>query len=407
MGISIGLVGLGMFGQAFADLFRSHPLVDRVALCDREPERMDRIAERPGWDKKFDPKDRYETLDDLLVIDLDAIAIITQPWLHAPQCRAVMESGKHVYSAVPILTVPDGDEIMDWCYKLVETSMSTGQYYMLGETSYYHPQSMFCRRKAAAGAFGDFVYCEGEYMHDVDAWCNLREVEKNRTSSRSGREWVEYRKKYIDAGIKTGPMHYPTHSVSGPISVMNARAKKVVCYGFTNRTGDSFFDDMAFTNETALFEIDNGSTLRICEFRELAGTFHDGETFRIVGTRGVFNEDMWKENFRTATEKARDLETTKLSVLEMRDPLPEDVALAFAKIGNPEATSFEDFTPEGHGGSHPYLVNEFVAAIAGNRQPTINIWEAAHYMAMGVMAHKSALKDGERLDIPDFGRAPA
>ena len=40
MGISLGLVGLGSFGSAFADLFMSHPLVDRIALCDREPERI-------------------------------------------------------------------------------------------------------------------------------------------------------------------------------------------------------------------------------------------------------------------------------------------------------------------------------------------------------------------------------
>ena len=60
----------------------------------------------------------------------------------------------------------------------------------------------------------------------------------------------------------------------------------------------------------------------------------------------------------------------------------------------------------GHGGSHAYLVHEFVTAIAENRQPAVNAWEAARYMVMGVMAHKSALKDGELLDVPDFGDAP-
>ena len=32
---------------------------------------------------------------------------------------------------------------------------------------------MYCRRQAHAGAFGDFVYAEGEYLHDVDSSCNL------------------------------------------------------------------------------------------------------------------------------------------------------------------------------------------------------------------------------------------
>ena len=62
--------------------------------------------------------------------------------------------------------------------------------------------------------------------------------------------------------------------------------------------------------------------------------------------------------------------------------------------------------PRGHGGSHPYLVHEFVEAISQDRQPPINIWEAARYMAMGITAHQSALQDGERLAVPDWGDAP-
>ena len=46
MGISVGLVGLGAFGKEFADLFMRHPLVDRVGLCDREADRIQKFAER-------------------------------------------------------------------------------------------------------------------------------------------------------------------------------------------------------------------------------------------------------------------------------------------------------------------------------------------------------------------------
>ena len=64
MGISIGLVGLGASGSAFADLFMSHPAVDRVGLCDREPERIKRFAGKESWQPKFDAKDAYETHTD-------------------------------------------------------------------------------------------------------------------------------------------------------------------------------------------------------------------------------------------------------------------------------------------------------------------------------------------------------
>ena len=66
MGISLGLVGLGAFGKGFADLFKKHPAVARVGLCDREAERMEFFASQEAWDDKFDRRDMYESLDDIV-----------------------------------------------------------------------------------------------------------------------------------------------------------------------------------------------------------------------------------------------------------------------------------------------------------------------------------------------------
>ena len=61
----------------------------------------------------------------------------------------------------------------------------------------------------------------------------------------------------------------------------------------------------------------------------------------------------------------------------------------------------------GHGGSHPYLVHEFVSCVHEKRQSLVNPWEAAHYMAMGVAATASAKRDGELMKVCDWGYAPA
>ena len=87
---------------------------------------------------------------------------------------------------------------------------------------------------------------------------------------------------------------------------------------------------------------------------------------------------------------------------EMRDPLPPEVREEFKKVSDPNARPEDDFTPTGHGGSHPYLVNEFVSAVYENRKPEIPVEEAMHYMAMGVAAHKSALRDGELVEVEQF-----
>jgi hypothetical protein len=62
--------------------------------------------------------------------------------------------------------------------------------------------------------------------------------------------------------------------------------------------------------------------------------------------------------------------------------------------------------PSGHAGSHSLLTNEFVRAVADGRWPAINVYEAVAFCAPGIVAHESALKDGEWKKVPDFGRAP-
>ena len=168
---------------------------------------------------------------------------------------------------------------------------------------------------------------------------------------------------------------------------MGAHAVKVWCHGWANRTGDEYFGN-SFSNEIALFEMSNGATLRICQCREIG---HPGrEMFRVYGTKGSFEHDAWHTS----------LEKKPLTVEDMRDPLPGEVAEAFRRVSR---TS--DFYG-GHGGSHAYLVHEFVEAIATERTPAINVWESVRYMAAGAMAHQSALKGGQVLEVPDWGDAP-
>ena len=60
--------------------------------------------------------------------------------------------------------------------------------------------------------------------------------------------------------------------------------------------------------------------------------------------------------------------------------------------------------PSGHGGSHNFLVHEFVDSIAKARRPTIDIYEALAYTLPGLVAHQSALRGGERMKIPQYER---
>ncbi len=244
MGIKLGMVGLGRFGSNFVKLFKAHPLVDKIVLCDCETSKLKNYAEDPFMADKLSVSECCTSLDELIKLDLDAIAIITQPWLHAPQCLKVLNSGKYVYSAVPIIELPDDNEVLDWCHRLSEAVKTTGCHYMLGETTIYRPQTMFCRRKALAGEFGDFIYAEGEYIHDVDGgvngWSNLREVMRIRTTGKIGEQYGTMMAPYVARKVKESPMSYPTHSISGPIHVMGTRAVQISSYGGPNTINYSF-----------------------------------------------------------------------------------------------------------------------------------------------------------------------
>ncbi|MBC8876191.1 MAG: hypothetical protein H8E44_42740 [Planctomycetes bacterium] len=56
----------------------------------------------------------------------------------------------------------------------------------------------------------------------------------------------------------------------------------------------------------------------------------------------------------------------------------------------------------GHGGSHGQLMNEFVLAIMEDRKPLVNVASALNMTVCGFIAHQSALKDGERLKVPQY-----
>src|SRR5699024_6733085 len=111
---------------------------------------------------RFDNASTVASFEDLLASDVDAVAIFTQRWTHAPYVKAALEAGKHVYSAVPMAT-----EITDIESIIAEVDR-TGLTYMMGETSYYNPATVYMREQIRRGALGRVFYSEGDYVHDMD-----------------------------------------------------------------------------------------------------------------------------------------------------------------------------------------------------------------------------------------------
>lgn len=153
--IKVCIVGAGQFSQCFVPLFQAHPLVNEVSLCEIIPERLRSEAARLKVSRTF------SSFHDVLQSDVDAVAIFTQRWMHAPMSLQSLNAGKNVYCAVPAATT------LEELQQLIETVNRTGLTYMMGETSLYYGTRLFMKEKWDAGAFGRFVYGEGEYYHDM------------------------------------------------------------------------------------------------------------------------------------------------------------------------------------------------------------------------------------------------
>src|SRR5699024_1484935 len=97
MSFTLGIVGIGQFGSHFAELFAAHPEIEALSAVVAVPDRTDALEERG---LRF--AGGYETVEDLLASEVDAVAIFTQRWTHGEHALAALRAGKHVYSAVPM-----------------------------------------------------------------------------------------------------------------------------------------------------------------------------------------------------------------------------------------------------------------------------------------------------------------
>ena len=135
--IKIAIIGCGRFSPFFVPLFKNHPSVEEVYVCDIIRERAEDFA------KRFDVK-IIDSFEEALASDkINSIAIFTQRTKHGKMVIESLKAGKHVYSSVPGAT--NIEEIKEIERLVRETRLT----YSMGETGFYRGAAIFCREEYA------------------------------------------------------------------------------------------------------------------------------------------------------------------------------------------------------------------------------------------------------------------
>jgi predicted dehydrogenase len=365
--IRVALVGLG-FGSEFIPIYQAHPDAEMYAICRRSKSELDKCGD------KFGIKTRYTDFNELLEDpNVDAVHINSPIPDHAPQSIAALKAGKHVACTVPAATT------LDELRALVAAQRASGKVYMMMETVVYAREYLFAKELYDHGELGRIQFLRGSHQQDMDGWPDY---------------WP---------GLP--PMHYATHCVSPCLAILGKLAESVVCHG-SGRIREDLIKrwNSPFALETATFKI-KGTDVVAEVTRSLFDVARQyRESFDVTGSVKSFEwQQVENEEPVIHTKGLPEPEIPRrVKVPDYASRLPEPIRKFTQPATIQDAEHLSFLQGGGHGGSHPHLVHNFLMAVLGKQPALPDVVTSANWTAVGICAHMSAMKGGERVMIPDF-----
>jgi predicted dehydrogenase len=373
--ITIAVVGLG-FGQDFVPIYLSHPDVADVVLVEPDAVRRREVA------RKFGIGDGYADISDALADPrVDAVHILAPVFLHANMVVAALDAGKHVACAVPMATTLEDLE------RIIAAQERNGGNYMMMETTIFGREYLVVDEMLRAGDFGDLTLYRGFHIQNLEGFPLY---------------WQGY-----------PPMHYVTHALSPILSLLDTTVSAVSARGAgrlaPKNAGGGF--DNTFPTEVGLFALRESDVLAeiTMSFFQTARSYVEG--FSLYGERRGIEWPIDNEGDLTvydmsppaAEARGNQVMTSALSPRDFPERLPEPLA-GFVRPSDVLLPGMAEpaYVAAHHGGSHPFLVHEFVSSIVEQRSPVVDARRSAAWTAPGICAHQSALLGGQEVTVPDY-----
>lgn len=315
--------------------------------------------------------------------DIDLVLVAT-PWnWHAEQAIFAMKHGKDVAIEVPGVTS------LEDCWNIVRTSEATRQHCMILENCCYGYNETLILRMVHAGKFGDLLYGEGAYLHDLrdELFSNHGEGlwRRDEHLKRDGNLYPSHGLGPVAnyMGIQRGDRFGHLVSMSTPQRGLDKYRKDHL------HAGDPRLSERYVTGDmnTSLIKTAKGLTITV---KHSVVTPHPYDRINLIaGTNGIF-EDYPPRIYLDHQNKGEEwgsIEAWK----EFEHPLWKKEGEIAKKVG-------------GHGGMDYIMLYRMLQCVREGLPPDMDVYDAAAWSAVAPLSVTSVSRGSAPIEFPDFTR---
>jgi hypothetical protein len=381
----IGLIGTGGRGTSLlGNLLAANAQV--VAVCDVVKEKAEHAADlvvaagQKHPDLYTENPHHYESL--VARRDLDFVIVAT-PWSwHAEMALAAMTNGKDVAVEVPAVTS------LEDCWRIVRASEVTRKHCIMLENCCYGYNETLILRMVHGGEFGDLLYGEGAYLHDL----------RDELFSHAGEGlWRRAEHTRADGNL------YPTHGLGPVANYMGVqrgdRFDYLVSMSAPQRGLDLYRKDKLNPDDprwkehyitgdlnTSLIKTAKGLNIIV---KHSVSTPHPYSRINMIaGTKGIF-EDYPPRIYLDGMNKDEAWGASLDAWTRYEHPLWKREGEIAQKVG-------------GHGGMDFIMIYRLLECIREGLPPDMDVYDAAAWSSVGPLSVESVSRGSAPVDVPDF-----
>ena len=384
----IAMIGLGGRGTSLlGNLLAADAQV--VALCDIVKEKAEHAASLVVAANQKKPElytagpHDFEKL--LAQKDVDLVLVAT-PWSwHAEMSIAAMKHGKDVAMEVPGVTT------LEDCWKIVRTSEETRKHCLMLENCCYGYNETLILRMIHGGEFGDLLYGEGAYIHDLrdELFSNAGEGLWRRTEHtlRDGNPYPTHGLGPVAnyMGVQRGDRFGHIVSMSSPQRGLDKYRKDHIA------PGDPKWKERYITGDmnTSLIKTANGLTITV---KHAVSTPHPYDRINLIaGTKGLF-QDYPPRIYFDGMNKDEAFATGD----KWAEPWKQYEHPLWQRIGDLARKS------GGHGGMDFIMLYRLLQCCREGFPPDMDVYDCAAWSAVAPLSVTSVSRGSAPVEFPDF-----